>query len=308
MYIYLPLVEMSFHLFLLIGMGGVVGFLSGLFGVGGGFLLTPLMLIIGIPPAYAVASSSNQIVAAAASGAIAHYRMGNVDGKMSGIIIVGSLIGGSLGVHVVKLLRESGNFDVVLQAMYILVLGGIGCLMFLESVKTYRRKQDRVFIQKGTTIPQKISMAFASFPFQIYFKSLGMELSVFVPCIVGVIIGFLSALMGIGGSFIMVPILIYLIGMPTVMAIGTDLLHVVVSSANITIQQAVRNHTVDIMLALCLFCGVVLGAQIGMRSGRFLRGDLIRGFMSLFVLIMMVILFVDLIMTGNADIIIRPGN
>ncbi|RJP26606.1 MAG: sulfite exporter TauE/SafE family protein [Candidatus Omnitrophota bacterium] len=303
MYIYLPLANMSIHILTLVGMGCVVGFLSGLFGVGGGFLLTPLMIISGIPPAMAAASSSNQIVAAAASGATAHYRMGNIDVKMGIVILAGSLVGGSMGVQVVKLLRALGHFDIVLQGLYIVMLGGIGGLLFVESLKTLRRKKEVFTEKRSVPFSGKWTPLFHHLPLQMHFKSLGAEISVFVPITAGIIIGFLSALMGIGGSFIMVPILIYIIGMPTVMAIGTDLFQVVISNANITIQQAARNHTVDVVLAFSLFCGVVLGAQIGARTGRFLRGEQIRMVMAIFVLSMMAKLIINLLLPHDHGIV-----
>ncbi len=302
MYIYLPVAEMSINVFLVVGIGGIVGFLSGLFGVGGGFLLTPLMMMIGIPPAVAAASDSNQIVAAATSGAAAHYKMGNVDMKMGLVILIGGIAGGTVGVQIVKTLRELGNFDFVIRAVYVLMLGGVGGLMFVESLSALKKhvaktEDEGVPEDGGTSISKKLSSLFDRLPFQMQFESLGRKTTLLFPFGAGAAVGFLAALMGVGGGFIMVPVMIYIIGMPTVKAIGTDLFQIVLVSANVTLQQAARNHTVDIVLAVTLFCGSVLGAQLGARASRFLRGEQLRILFSVIVLIMMVKMLLDLILT-----------
>ena len=302
MNIYLPIAEMSINVFLVVGIGGVVGFLSGLFGVGGGFLLTPLMMMIGIPPAVAAASDSNQIVAAATSGATAHYRMGNVDMKMGLVILIGGIVGGTIGVQAVKTLRELGNFDFVIRAVYVLMLGGVGGLMFVEGLTALRRSSNNVgggsaAESEGTSISKKMSSLFDRLPLQVEFESLGRRTTLLFPFGAGAIVGFLAAIMGVGGGFIMVPVMIYIIGMPTVKAIGTDLFQIVLVSANVTLQQALRNHTVDIVLAVTLFCGSVLGAQLGASASRFLRGEQLRVLFSVIVLIMMFKMLFDLILT-----------
>lgn len=300
MEIFLPVAGMSINVFLVVFIGGIVGFLSGLFGVGGGFLLTPLMMMIGIPPAVAAASDSNQIVAAASSGAAAHYRMGNVDIKMGLIILIGGIAGGTIGVQVVKVLRELGNFDFAIRAVYVVMLGGIGSLMFFESLNTLRKSRAAPeSVEAATGVSQHFSRIFQKLPLQINFTKLGIRTSAIFPFMVGAVVGFLAAIMGVGGGFIMVPVMIYIIGMPTVMAVGTDLFQIVLVTANITLMQAITNHTVDIVLAVTLFCGSVIGAQIGALASRKLRGEQIRILLAIIVLIVMVKLLFDLILTPD---------
>ena len=296
--IFLPVADMSINLLLVLGIGGLVGFLSGLFGVGGGFLLTPLMMMIGIPPAVAAASDSNQIVAAAASGAMAHTRLGNVDMKMGLIILIGGIAGGTLGVQVVKVLRQLGNFEFAVKAVYVLMLGGVGGAMFLESLRALRRGVPQP--EEGMEMAQpKFSAFFNKLPLKMHFKKSGLHTSAIFPFSIGFMVGFLAALMGVGGGFIMVPAMIYVIGMPTVVAIGTDLFQIVFTTANVTLQQAITNHTVDISLAMILLAGSTIGAQFGAKVSKFLRGEQIRILLSIIVLVMMVKLLFDLLLTPD---------
>lgn len=300
MEVFLPIAGKSINIFLVVGIGGIVGFLSGLFGVGGGFLLTPLMMWIGIPPAVAAASDSNQIVAAASSGAAAHYRMGHVDIKIGLILVLGGVTGSTIGVQVVRILREFGNFEFAIKATYVVMLGGVGGLMFVESLGTLRRsKGAAVQPESGTAISRKIAAWFVHLPVQMNFPRLGLRTSALFPFTLGTFVGFLAALMGVGGGFIMVPAMIYLIGMPTVMAIGTDLFQIVLTTTSVTLQQAIVNHTVDVMLAVLLFCGSVFGAQIGARVSKRLRGEQIRIFLAIIVLAMTVKLLFELVLTPD---------
>lgn len=299
--IFLPVADMSINLFLVLGIGGMVGFLSGMFGVGGGFLLTPLMMMIGIPPAVAAASDSNQIVAAAASGAMAHTRLGNVDMKMGLIILIGGILGGTVGVQVVKVLRQLGNFEFVVKFVYVLMLGGVGGAMFMESLRTLRKKGSAGEGPGANTVMgnPKFSAFFNRLPLKMHFKKSGLHTSAIFPFTIGAVVGFLAALMGVGGGFIMVPAMIYIIGMPTVVAIGTDLFQIVFTTANVTLQQAVTNHTVDIVLALVLLAGSAVGAQFGARVSKVLKGEQIRILLSVIVLVMMVKLLFDLLITPD---------
>ncbi len=298
MEVFLPIAGMSFNLFIIIGIGGLVGFLSGLFGVGGGFLLTPLMIMIGIPPSVAAASDANQICAAATSGAFGHWRLGNVDMKMGIIILIGGITGGTVGVQVVKYLRDIGNFDFVIRAVYVLMLGGVGSAMFMESLNALRKSRTRQ-VQAGEMKPSKISMLFAKLPLQMEFKRSGLKTSAIFPFTAGFTVGFLAALMGVGGGFIMVPTMIYIIGMPTICAIGTDLFQIVLTTANVTFMQAITNHTVDLVLVVLLFSGSVIGAQFGVRASRLLRGEQIRILLSIIVLVVMVKMLFDLLVTPD---------
>jgi uncharacterized membrane protein YfcA len=301
MEIYLPIANMSVNLFLLVGLGGLVGFLSGLFGVGGGFLLTPLLIFIGIPPTVAAASDSNQIVAAASSGAYAHSRMGNVDFKMGIVLLLGGITGGSIGVEIIKVLRAVGNVDFVIKLVYVVVLGTIGAFMFIESFGALRRRKDiteeAIPLEPKESVIRKIS---TKLPFQINFSKSRMTTSAVFPFILGVSVGILAAIMGVGGGFIMVPAMIYILGMPTIVAIGTDLFQIVLTCINVTIQQAIRNHTVDLVLVILLFFGSTIGAQIGARVSRHLRGEQLRILLAVIVLVVMIKMLIGLL--------VRPDN
>jgi uncharacterized membrane protein YfcA len=300
MEIYLPIAGMSINFFLILGIGGLVGFLSGLFGVGGGFLLTPLMMMIGIPPAVAAASDSNQIVAAASSGAFAHWRLGNVDIKMGLIILAGGITGGTIGVQLVKVLRSLGNFEFVMKVVYVLMLGLVGGAMFLESLRTIRRSMGSSGEAAAAVVPvsePKLGKLFTKLPLRMHFHRSGLHTSAIFPFSIGTAVGIMAALLGVGGGFIMVPAMIYIIGMPTIAAIGTDLFQIVLTSANVTLQQAFVNHTVDLLLALILLGGSTIGAQFGAVAGKRLKGEQIRILLAVIVLAMTVKLFLDLVLT-----------
>jgi uncharacterized membrane protein YfcA len=300
--VFLPVAGVSINAFLILGLGGMVGFLSGLFGVGGGFLLTPLLMMIGIPPAVAAASDSNQIVAASSSGALGHWRLGNVDMKMGTVILLGGITGGTIGVQAVKVLRQMGNFDFAIKAVYVVVLGLVGSAMFIESLNALRRSKAAPVAAKDIATSAQpaatgLSRFFARLPLQTEFARSGLRTSVLFPFSIGSLVGFLAAIMGVGGGFIMVPAMIYIIGMPTVLAIGTDLFQIVLVTANVTLQQAITNHTVDITLALLLLCGSVIGAQFGVRMTKILKGEQIRVLLAAIVLVVMVKLLYELLVT-----------
>lgn len=308
MNIFLPIADMSINIFLIVGIGGLVGFLSGLFGVGGGFLLTPLMMMIGIPPAVAAASDSNQIVASSASGAYGHWRLGNVDIQMGITILLGGISGGTVGVQVVKILRELGNFEFAMKVLYVLMLGFVGGAMFIESLNTLFKSRNENDISQPTTLAEpKTNKFFAKLPLQVHYKKSGIKTSAIFPFFIGFAVGFLAAMLGVGGGFIMVPAMIYIIGMPTITAVGTDLFQIVITSSNVTFMQAMTNHTVDILLALTLLMGSVFGAQIGVRASKLLRGEQIRILLSIIVLAMMVKLLLDLVLTPDNLISFAKG-
>ena len=272
MEIYLPIAGMSINFFIILGAGGLVGFLSGLFGVGGGFLLTPLLMMVGIPPAVAAASDSNQIVAGASSGAFAHWRLGNVDFKMGLVILIGGIAGGTVGVQVVKYLRAMGNFEFVMKVVYVLMLGLVGGAMFIESWRTIRRSKSGEAAVGEEMGGAKLGSIFQKLPLKMHFHRSGIHTSALFPFGIGATVGFMAALLGVGGGFIMVPAMIYIIGMPTIAAIGTDLFQIVLTSANVTLQQAWVNKTVDLLLALTLLFGSTIGAQFGAIAGRAPQG------------------------------------
>jgi uncharacterized membrane protein YfcA len=307
MEIYLPIAGMSINFFLVLGIGGVVGFLSGLFGVGGGFLLTPLMMMIGIPPAVAAASDSNQIVAAASSGAYAHWRLGNVDFKMGLIILAGGIAGGTIGVQFVKILRAGGNFEFVMKVVYVLMLGLVGGAMFIESWRTIRRSKSGAAAGSEEMGGAKMGGMFSKLPLKMHFHRSGLHTSAIFPFAIGTIVGIMAALLGVGGGFIMVPAMIYIIGMPTIAAIGTDLFQIVLTSANVTLQQAFVNKTVDLLLALILLAGSTIGAQFGAIAGKRLKGEQIRILLAIIVLTLTVKLFLDLVLTPSDLVSLAPA-
>jgi uncharacterized membrane protein YfcA len=291
--ILLPVAGISINLFVLIGAGALVGFLSGLLGVGGGFLLTPILMMLGVPPTVAAASDTNAIVATSSSGMAAHWRLGNVDLKLGVVLLVGGLAGSAVGVQIIKVFRLLGNADFVISVTYVVVLGAIGSYMFVESLQSLRR---------GSLAP-RVSSARPSgtllgrLPFQMKFPRSGIQHSVFVPFVLCAMVGILAAVMGVGGGFIMVPMMVYLLRMPMHVAIGTDLFQILFTCAGLTFMQATTNHTVDLLLALCVAAGSTTGAQIGARVGRLFRGDQLKIVLATIVLVVMVKMAVDLVMS-----------
>jgi len=286
--IYLPVAGNSINVFLLVGLGGTVGLLSGLFGVGGGFLLTPLLIMIGIPPTVAAASDSNQIVAACTSGTVAHARSGNVDFKMGILMLIGGLIGGTLGVRIIKLLRTMGKADFVITVTYVVMLGSIGSYMFYDSIRGLRGGTMEELPGVSPGRPSLYARLVSGLPWKVDFKRCGIRLSVLMPLLLGAMVGVLAAIMGIGGGFIMVPVMVYLLRMPMHVAVGTNLFQEVFMCANVTDMQAWMNHTVDFVLALLLLFGSVLGAQIGARISKRLKADQLKSLLAVLVLAVMV--------------------
>ncbi|MEW5763506.1 MAG: sulfite exporter TauE/SafE family protein [Acidobacteriota bacterium] len=293
MSIFLPVAGISINLFLVMGAGAIVGFMSGMFGVGGGFLLTPILIMMGIPPTVAAASDSCQIVAASASGAAAHFRLKNVDVKLGSILLIGGLVGGAIGVRIIKVLRAMGNADFLITVTYVVVLGSVGGYMFFESLNALRR---------GGMAPKKSGAVkkpglLSRLPFQMNFPTAGVQHSVFVPFFLCMVVGILAAIMGVGGGFIMVPMMVYLLRMPMHVAVGTDLFQIFFTCAGVTFMQATTNHTVDLVLALLLMIGSTIGAQIGARVGKRLRGDQLKILLASIVLLVMVKMAFSLVVT-----------
>ena len=291
MYIYLPIAEVSMHIGIIIGLGGGVGFLSGLFGVGGGFLMTPLLIFFGIPPAVAVSTEANQIVASSVSGVLAHMRRGNVDFKMGGILMAGGVIGSSLGVALFSFLQSIGQIDLVIQLSYVVFLGIIGSLMLTESVRTIIRSR------KPGAVRGKLHQHnwLHGLPLKMRFRRSKLYISAILPLALGAFVGILAAIMGVGGGFIMVPAMIYLLGMPTSVVVGTSLFQIIFVTANITLLQSIQTQTVDFLLAGLLLFGAVIGAQFGSRAGALLRGEQLRGLLALIVLAVCIKIGYDLV-------------
>lgn len=291
MQIYLPIAEVSVNAFLLLGLGGFVGVLSGMFGVGGGFLMTPLLFFIGIPPAVAVATEANQIVASSFSGALAHLKRRTVDLKMGTVLLIGGLIGAAFGVQIFNALKAIGQVDLLVKLCYVIFLGIIGGLMFFESLRAIRRAQAGVK-PKGR---KKHGLVHA-LPFKMKFRTSGLYISVIPPLLVGVAVGILAAIMGVGGGFIMVPAMIYLLGMPTKVVVGTSLFQIIFVTGFTTLLHATTNYTVDIILAVLLLLGGVIGAQVGTRLGAKLKAEQLRILLSIMVLAVCGKLALDLLL------------
>ncbi len=279
MQIYLPIAELSLNIFLLLGMGGLVGFLSCMFGVGGGFLMTPLLLFAGVPPAVAVASGANEITAASISGAQAHWRRGGVDVKMGLVLTAGGLVGSYAGAWIFKVLRETGQLELLISVAFVIFLCSMGLLMLIESGRTMWRRY------KGMPpLPRRRSRTWAdSLPHKIRFRKSRQYISVYLPLVIGGLVGMLVAIMGVGGGFIIVPAMIYLLNMPTNVVIGTSLFQITMVTAAVTIFHSINTQSVDVVLALILLIGAVIGAQIGVRIGYRLRGEQLRALLGLIV-------------------------
>ena len=306
--LYLPLAGNSINILLLFGLGGAVGFLSGVFGVGGGFLMTPLLIMVGIPSTVAAASDSNQIVAASTSASYAHYRLGNVDFKMGFILVIGGVLGGTVGVQFIKLLRAMGNADFVIKITYVVMLGVIGFYMFAESLQSMRKKPVET---PRVEAPAKVSLynrIIQALPYQMKFEKSGVVLSPILPLVLGVFVGILAAIMGVGGGFIMVPVMVYMLRMPMHVVVGTSLVQILFTCINVTIMQSVSNHTVDMILAIILLLGSTLGAQFGVRLSRRLKADQLKILLASIVLLVMVQMLVSLVLPPHLLLAPKGGH
>ncbi|KAF5882381.1 MULTISPECIES: sulfite exporter TauE/SafE family protein [Rhizobium] len=294
MTIYLPIAELSVNIFIILGMGAAVGFLSGMFGVGGGFLITPLLIFYNIPPVVAVATGANQVVASSISGAISHFRRGSLDVKLGTVLLVGGLAGATVGIWIFSLLRAIGQLDLIISLMYVVFLGTVGGLMLLESVNAMRRAA-----RNEPPAPRKPGHQHwvHKLPLKVRFKKSKIFLSVIPIVALGFAIGILTSIMGVGGGFIMVPAMIYLLRIPTNVVVGTSLFQIIFVTAYTTIVQAATNFSVDIVLAFILMVAGVIGAQYGVRVGQKLRGEQLRALLGLLVLAVGVRLAIALVVT-----------
>ena len=295
MSIYLPIAELSVNMFLLLSLGGVVGFLSGMFGLGGGFLMTPILIFMGIPTNVAVATSANQIVASSISGTIGYWRQGLVDFKMGGVLLIGSFFGSILGVWIFSKLVALGQIDTVISILYFSLLTSIGMIMLIESSQVIR---DRV---RRKTVKRKIHYHnwAHKLPFKIKFYKSKLYISAIPPIIIGFVIGILSATMGIGGTFILIPAMIYFLGMPTSKVIGTSLFQIIFVTALVTLLHATTTFAVDAVLAFFLIIASVIGAQLGVLAANKLRGEEIRALLAIIVLGVATKIALDLLVEPN---------
>jgi len=279
--IYLPIAELSMNIFFLAGIGAAVGFLSGLFGVGGGFLLTPLLIFTGVPSPVAIASVTGQVVASTTSGALSYYRRGGIDLHLSVYLVGASVVGSFVGVTIFAALRAIGQLDLVISLCYLLLLGFIGSLMMAESLRAILKRRSGVVVRER--MPHQHNWVHG-LPWRVRFKRSRLYISVLPVLGIGFCIGVIGALLGVGGGFILVPALVYILRVPGNMVIGTSLLQVVVMMAVTTVLQSVQSQSVDIMLAFCLMVGGTIGAQFGVSAGQYLRGEQMRALLALLIL------------------------
>ena len=302
MQLYLPIAEVSVNAFLLLGLGGIVGFLSGMFGVGGGFLITPLLFFIGVPPAVAVATGANQVVASSVSGVLAQMRRKAVDFRMGTVLLLGGFAGSGVGIAVFQWMTRLGQVDLFVQLSYVLFLGLIGAMMLQESLRAWFRSQ-----QGGPVRRSHVHTWVHGLPLKMKFRASGLYISVLPPLAVGALVGFLAAIMGVGGGFVMVPAMIYLLGMPTKVVVGTSLFQIIFVTAFTTLMHAVTSQTVDILLALLLIVGGVIGAQIGTTIGVRLKAEQLRILLALLVLAVAIKIALDLLIRPTELYSVMPG-
>ncbi|MBL6665150.1 MAG: sulfite exporter TauE/SafE family protein [Rickettsiales bacterium] len=296
MQIYLPVAEIPVNVLVILALGLATGFLAGMFGIGGGFLATPFLMFIGIPPAVAVATSTNQIIASSVSGLFGHLRKGNVDIKMGIILVIGGLIGSTFGVTIFKLLQQTGQTDIVIAITYVIFLGSISVTMLKDSIKSLLENKYQLIWEKEQE--GKISKTFRkinTLPFKIYFPKSEITISIFTPIILSIGIGVLVSLMGIGGGFLMIPAMIYILKMPSYVVVGTSLFQIIFIASNATFLQAVTNNTVDIVLAFLMIVSSSIGAQFGTRAVYKSDTNLMRVVLSLLILGVCVKIFLGLV-------------
>lgn len=296
MYLYLPVALTSINVLIPVGLGLAVGLLSGLFGVGGGFLMTPLLIMFGIPSTVAAATDSNQIVAASTSGTYAHWRVGNVDFKMGFYLLVGGFAGGLFGVQAIKVLNAMGNADFVIKMTYVFMLGIVGMYMFIESLGSMKKKQPEMVAPAKES---RVARFFKSLPFQTHFEKSGVSHSTLVPIFFGGLVGILAAIMGVGGGFLMVPVMVYILRMPMHVVVGTSLFQILFNCIEVTFLQSYTNHSVDFILAVLLLLGSTLGAQVGAVFGRRLKGEQLKIILAVIVLAVTVKIVFDLTLTPS---------
>jgi len=293
MSIYLPIAEMNVNIFLIIFIGMSIGILSGIFGVGGGFLMTPLLIFLGIPPVVAVGSEAPHVLATSVSGVIAHWRKKNVDIKMGIFLLTGGLVGSTVGVNLFNYLKNYGQIDLVIQLLFIFFLGFVGFSMAFESART-TIKQYRSITLKRKKLHQH--SWFHGLPFKVRFHRSKLYISAIPPVLIGFVVGVMSAMMGVGGGFIMIPAMVYILGMPTSVVVGTSLFQIIFVTANATFFQSYINYNVDVVLSALMIFGGVIGAQIGVILGSRLKAEYLRGILAILVLAVCGKIFTDLVL------------
>ncbi len=303
MQIYLPIADLPVNIFVILAMGFAVGFISGMFGIGGGFLMTPLLIFLGVSPAVAVASVASHIAASSMSGAISYWRRQTVDLALALMLLAGGIVGTASGVWLFTTLRAVGQLDITIGVSYVLLLGVVGALMITESMRAIIRAQ------QGRPIELRRPGSHTwihGLPFKVRFKRSRIYVSAIPVWAIGFIIGFVGAVMGIGGGFLLVPLLIYLLRVPTATVIGTSMVLTLVTMASATVMHAATNHLVDAVLALILMVGGVTGAQFGARAGQKIRGERLRLLLGLLVLAVGIRFAFELVLQPESLYSIRP--
>jgi len=301
--VYLPIAEISVNLVLMLGLGAAVGFLSGMFGVGGGFLLTPFLIFSGIPASIAVATGANQIVATSVSGALAQWRRDNIDFRMGAVLIAGGVAGALIGVILLKALREAGQAGLIISLTYVALLSGVGALMLAESVRAIRRTRRG----KPASVRKPGQHYWVHrLPLKLRFPRSRLYISAIPPLVIGWVVGLLTAFLGVGGGFIMVPVMIYLLRMPTNVVIGTSIFQIIFVTAVVSVLHATFNQTLDVVLAFILAAGGVVGGQFGVRAGQKLRGEQLRALLAVMVLAVAIRLLFDLVLRPDELYSISP--
>ena len=281
MEVYLPIAEVNINIFLILFLSFLVGLLSGLFGVGGGFLMTPFLIFMGIPPTYAVPNEANNILATSVSGSLTHWFKNTLDYKMGFVIVIGGVIGTFLGIFTFSYFKEIGKINIVISLAYMYVLAIVGTLMLIEGVGEIERKRKKIIIKKKLHQHYWIH----GLPLRMRFNKSKLYESAFTPIILGLIVGFVAAIMGVGGAFLLVPAMIYIIGMPTKLVPGTSLFVTIFITAIVTILHAFNYHSIDLILVMTLIFGSILGVQVGQKMGQYLDGSQLKTLLALLLLI-----------------------
>lgn len=306
MQIYLPIAEIPVNIIIILLLGLATGVLAGMFGIGGGFLATPFLMFIGIPPAIAVSTSANQIIASSVSGLLAHLRKGSVDIKMGLFLIIGGFIGSTLGVSLFKILQKTGQIDIVINFVYVIFLGSISAIMLIDSFKAlYAQKYNIAFEQKERPRFENFLLWLDSLPWKVNFPKSDITISVIVPIVLSIGIGILVALMGIGGGFLMIPAMLYILRMPSGVVVGTSLFQIIFIASNTTFLQSITNNSVDIVLASLMIVSSSIGAQIGTRAGHRLDADKLRSFLALLLFLVCLKMLFGLFSAPEAPYIIE---
>ena len=277
MEIYLPIAEVSINIFIILFLSFVVGFLSGIFGVGGGFLMTPFLIFLGIPPTYAVANEANNILASSTSGSLTHWFKNTLDYKMGFMIVLGGIVGTIIGIFTFTYFKEIGKINLIISLSYMYVLATIGTLMLIEGVAEIDRARRKIFLKKKLHSHYWIH----GLPFRMKFKKSQLYESALTPIILGLIVGFIASIMGVGGAFLLVPAMIYIIGMPTKLVPGTSLFVTIFVTAFVTILHAFNYQSIDIVLVIILISGSIIGIQVGIKVGTYLKASELKTLMAI---------------------------